>query len=214
MKGLLFSLTILLAFCLQTATYQDMTVHANVSAIDGRCDLNGFRTQTMGGWGASPSGDNPGTYLHNHFGETFGTGVTIGYGSNTVTFTSAQAITDFLPSGGTPSSIKKSYINPSTKKLSNTLVSQVLALTLSVNFDRTDADFSSSYINLANLSVASGEFQGESVGNILDIANRTLAGEDTGYSASQINDAVSAINENFVDGGLTGYYLTCPVGRF
>src|SRR5215510_9913562 len=39
-----------------------------------------FRTQTQGGWGAPPAGNNPGAYLHAHFATAFPTGLTIGCG--------------------------------------------------------------------------------------------------------------------------------------
>ena len=37
-----------------------------------------FRTQTQGGWGAPPNGNNPAKYLQNNFVSCFPNGVTIG----------------------------------------------------------------------------------------------------------------------------------------
>src|ERR1043165_4191897 len=54
-----------------------------------------LRTQTQGGWGASPAGNNPGTYLHAHFNATFSGGLTLGCYPNNyyIKLTSAQAVT-------------------------------------------------------------------------------------------------------------------------
>src|SRR4029079_7296542 len=53
------------------------------------CEVNcHFRTQTQGGWGATPNGNNPAMYLQNHFASCFPNGVTIGCQSaNTLTLT-------------------------------------------------------------------------------------------------------------------------------
>src|SRR5690349_2149654 len=37
-----------------------------------------LRTQTQGGWGAAPAGNNPGTYLHANFQAAFSDGLTVG----------------------------------------------------------------------------------------------------------------------------------------
>src|SRR5688572_20983467 len=59
-----------------------------------------FRTQTQGGWGAAPKGDNPGKYLVIHFKDVFPGGLRIGTeNGHQVLFTSATAILDFLPQG-------------------------------------------------------------------------------------------------------------------
>ena len=45
----------------------------------------------------------------------------------------------------------------------------------------------------------------------MEIAETALGGGNTGYSLSAINDAATAINENFVDGNTDEGYLTCQV---
>lgn len=178
-----------------------------------------FRTQTIGGWGAEPSGNNPGSYLHDHFDQAFMEGLVVGSGDLTVTFTSAQAITDYLPAGSTPSKLKKSYMDPSTNQLKNVLVSQTVALTLSVTFSDSAADFDGTSYRLGDLAIAYGTFEGKTVREMLDIANAALAGEGD-YSLSEVNEAITAINENFVDGDVydaegmvvIGDFLECPMG--
>lgn len=161
-------------------------------------DDKNLRTQTPGGWGAPPRGNNPGMYLHSNFDAAFPSGLRVGC-DYSMSFTSAQAITDYLPSGGTPTSLTYSYVNP-VKKPKNTLASHVIALTLSTTFDQWDADFGESNTKLVNATITSGNFAGWTVGNVLTEANYVLGGCTSTYSASQIQDVISKINESFVDG--------------
>ncbi len=159
-----------------------------------------FRTQTPGGWGSSPKGDNPGAYLEANLFNVFSGPVTIGYGENTIQFYSAEDISKFLPSSGTPSALDGAYINPTKQEVRNTLVSHTLALTISLAFDRAIADFSASSLSLANQVIAMGDFEGMTVQAVLDEANKYLGGVESAYSASQLTAALSRINESYVDG--------------
>lgn len=175
-----------------------------------------WRTQTIGGWGNSPSGNNPGSYLHANFEKIAGQNgeIAIGYGDNMIIFTDAQSITDFLPAtGGSKVFAEGLVVNPTKREIRNTLVSQILALTITVKFDSAIPDFSESNFRFMSLEVAEGIFEGTSVMQVLNIANRALAGEDTGYSLSAINVAVSRINESFIDGncGANTGFLNVPV---
>lgn len=76
-----------------------------------------FRTQTIGEWGSNPLGSNPGSYLHENFELVFPSGITLGEAELTVQFTSAQAITDFLPSASKARSLTESYVDPTAKEL-------------------------------------------------------------------------------------------------
>src|SRR5687767_12583900 len=74
-----------------------------------------LRTQTPGGWGATPRGNNPGSYLHANFGDAFPGGLTIGCETGrTITVTSAQAVTNLLPTGGKAAKLGSSSVNPTT----------------------------------------------------------------------------------------------------
>ncbi len=161
-----------------------------------------WRTQTIGGWGNSPSGNNPGAYLHQNFEYLIDAGeVAIGADDNMLIFTDAQAITDFLPSTGTAAALEGGLqINPDRRDIRNTFASQILALTITLAFDRTMADFSESNIYFGSLIVTEGTFAGKSVSYILNMANRALAGEDVPYTISELNEIVSLINESYVDG--------------
>lgn len=168
-----------------------------------------YRTQTQGGWGATPYGNNSGTYLHNNFAAAFPTGLTVGCSTSyTLKLSSAADVTTFLPQGGIPSSLTQSYINPTN--LNNVLAGQIVALALSVRFDDTIANFGASNTNLGSLTVVSGIFQGWTVYQILGEANDILGGCSTRYTPAQINDILTNINQNFDNGITVGGVLTCP----
>jgi hypothetical protein len=187
-----------------------------------------FRTQTQGGWGTKANGDNPGVYRDEHFAGIFladdATGVTIGgFGGDSALFTSSNAVMNFLPQGKTPAAFKRSYTDPPNTS-AGVLAGQVLALTLSVYFDLNDVDFGASDINLKDLVVADEESifygedgedgeDGETVWTVMDIlteANSFLGGGISDYTASELNEAISSINENFVDGTTVGDFLMLP----
>jgi len=183
-----------------------VTKQANSLPQQSVCDT--LRTQTPGGWGAAPAGNNPGTYLHNNFVAAFPNGLHVGCNDSLV-LTSAQSVTDFLPSGGSPSTLPSGTLTNPTSH-SNTLAGHVVTLKLSITFDKYDPGFGSSPINLEDLTVTQGTFAGWTVSQVFAEANKALGGCNSSYSLSQLTDAVTAINENFVDGQLTGNYLSCP----
>src|SRR5687767_2072882 len=131
-----------------------------------------LRTQTQGGWGSTPSGNNPGTYLHANFKTAFIGGLTVGCYPNEffVRLTSAQAVTNLLPIGGKASVLTGSAVNPGSLK--NVLVGQLVALKLSVTFDAYDANFGESPVALGDMIIADGTFKGYSVAEFLDIADQ------------------------------------------
>ena len=176
-------------------------------------DCGQLRTQTPGGWGAPPNGNNPGMYLHANFGAAFPNGLAIGCypGDFYVRFTSAQAITDYMPAGGEPSVLAQSFTNPATENLKNTLVDHVIAATLSTGFDVYDPNFGQAGINLGQMVIKSGTFQGWTVNQVLAEANKVLGGCGGSYSAKELNDALGKVNENYVDGKGDKGFLVCPV---
>ncbi|RLD22062.1 MAG: hypothetical protein DRI54_08675, partial [Bacteroidetes bacterium] len=170
-------------------------------------DCGQFRTQTQGGWGSNASGNNPGTYRDLHFDQAFPNGLSIGC-DFMLTLTSSEAVQEFLPSGGSASQFTEDLIDP--LNYSNVLAGQLVALRLSVTFDENDVDFSPSDVNLGDMIINSGEFQGWTVYEIIDEANRYIGACSSNYTGSQLNEVLSAINENYVDGTNDGGYLDCP----
>ncbi|WP_152270184.1 hypothetical protein [Agriterribacter humi] len=175
-------------------------------------DCGQLRTQTPGGWGAVPKGNNPGVYLHSNFTAAFPDGLYIGcYPDNYyVKLTSAQAITDYLPAGGTPATLSANYTNPSTTALKNTLVSHLTALTLSVGFDNYDPAFGTAGTGLGSMIITSGGFANQPVSAFLEEANKVLGGCSTSYTIEQVLETASKINENYTDGKIDNGYLSCP----
>jgi hypothetical protein len=172
-------------------------------------NVGDFTTFTQGGWGAVPHGNNPGVYLHANFSAAFPTGLVIGCtGNYTATFTTAQAITDFLPCGGTSAALTSTTTNPAC--FNNVFASQVLTLSLSVGFDNHDPNFSASSVPLQNMVIASGPFSGWTIARILTEANKVLGGCTSSYTAAQLNSAITSINENFDGGSTNNGFVTCP----
>ncbi|PSR04562.1 MAG: hypothetical protein BRD50_03365, partial [Bacteroidetes bacterium SW_11_45_7] len=149
-----------------------VTKQANSLPQQSVCDT--LRTQTPGGWGAAPAGNNPGTYLHNNFAAAFPNGLHVGCNDSLV-LTSAQSVTDFLPSGGSPSTLPSGTLTNPTSH-SNTLAGHVVTLKLSITFDKYDPGFGSSPINLEDLTVTQGTFAGWTVSQVFAEANKALGG--------------------------------------
>jgi hypothetical protein len=63
---------------------------------------------------------------------------------------------------------------------------------------------------LGNLVIVSGPFAGMTVYQFLAIAHQAIGGVNTSYTFSQINDAATAINENFNNPNSHNNFLTCP----
>ncbi|GAB4183578.1 MAG: hypothetical protein OHK0057_02750 [Thermoflexibacter sp.] len=180
-----------------------------------------FRTQTQGGWGSRANGNNPGVYRNANFANAFPNGLVIGCGTGfTIKFNTSAAIQDFLPQGGTPSALTTNYVmggqgNP-VQNLGNVFAGQVLALSLSIGFDLYDENFSGSTTKLKDLILKSGSykcsgdveetftiasaFNGWTVGKLLEEANKALGGCSSSYSIGELNSAVDAVNNAFVDG--------------
>jgi hypothetical protein len=176
------------------------------------CPDEQLRTQTQGGWGADPQGNNPAQFLLDNFATAFPTGLLIGC-DFTIELTSAQAVADFLPQGGTPDALTQSYIDPAIDI--NVFAGQVTALALNVGFDAFFPDFGESDIPLANMYLGEGPLAGLTVAEILGIANEALGGCDIsgyGFTIAEISDAVAMINENYVDGTENEGKLLCPPG--
>ncbi len=191
-----------------TVTVSSLTVNSGVSFGYTAASVGSgpFTTQTQGGWGNKPSGNNPGAKLAANFTTVYPSGsVTIG-GVKTLKFTSASAIEKFLPQGGTAKALTSSYVNP-TGKLT-VFAGQTLALQLNVDFSAAAAG--GHRRGLGALTVQSGKLAGYTVTQVLALCNAVLGGSTSvlpaGVSLSDLNDTASKINECFVDGTHnTGY---------
>ena len=130
----------------------------------------------------------------------------------TATFNSSGAIEGFLPQGGTASSFIQDHVDPTSTE-AGVLAGQATALTLSLNFDLCDASFGASPLNLKDLTVCdpASLCRTMTVEAVLWEANAILSGQPSSFTAEEINECLSRINENFVDGTQVGTYLCLPV---
>jgi protocatechuate 3,4-dioxygenase beta subunit len=179
----------------------------NVTSVDAGLKRSScsppYTTYTQGGWGAKPSGNNPGALLAAKFCRVYGSsGVTIG-GGKTLRFTSAYAIEVFLPQGGTAKALTASAVNPTAQL--GVLAGQVLAMRLSIDFSAAGITRS----GLGSLRIQSGAFAGLTVTQFSAIANAVLGGGSlpSGKTIADINATATAINENFDNGTTNNGFL-------
>jgi len=195
-----------------TVTVEDWNkcqANSNCDIVNSDC---GGRTQTMGGWGAEPQGNNPGTYLHANFSTAFPNGLLIGC-TNTLKLTTAQKVTDFLPCSGTPKALPAgNMINNVNYK--NTFAGQLVAVTLSIGFDQANASFSPASLTLDQQTIASGPFSGMTVGQLVYEANKKIGGCNSPYTVAQLNEALTMVNENYVDGKTNNGNLYCDIKKY
>lgn len=129
-------------------------------------------------------------------------------GTKTLTFTSANAVTVFLPFGGTPAAINTTLTNP-TATSAGTLAAQALALRLNVDFSNAGVMKQ----GLASLKVAAPyKLAGQTVSQVLDAANAALgAGRlPSGVTYADLTNLLGAINENFDNGTVNKGVLVIP----
>jgi hypothetical protein len=167
------------------------------------------RTQTMGGWGADPHGTNPAAYMYSKFALAFPNGAVIGC-TNKVKLTTPQAVNAFLPCSGTPAVLPAGTATNPGASISNTLAGQAMALTLTLGFDNYDANFNPSNVFLGNLLINGGPFNGMTVSQLLAEANKKLGGCSSSYTISQLNQALTNVNQNYDNGNSNNGFLDCP----
>ncbi len=186
-----------------------LTLVLGITSAYSQQDCTGeFTTFTIGGWGTECNGNNPGCYRDAHFDAAFPDGIVIGCGSNTFTFTSSEAVKNFLPSGGTAAAISGTHTDPATEA-GNVLVSQLLGVALAVGFDVNDPNFSQGDTNIGALTIHAGTFAGMSIADFLQLGNQILGGCSSQYTFAEINAAAAAINENYDNGTVDGGYINC-----
>ena len=162
-------------------------------------DCGPHKTFTQGGWGAEPNGNNPGVYLHANFDAAYPSGLTIGCGDNTLSFYSAQEITDFLPEGGTADALPNLSV----------LAGQLVAASLNVGFDAYDSDFAGSDVALGDMFTDAAGFEGMTVADIVAAANEVIGGCSDAFDYTALNAVLTTINENFDNGTIDNGHLTC-----
>jgi hypothetical protein len=168
-----------------------------------------YRTQTRGYW----RNNNGKAFLNAH--ETLFP-LVIGCAANQQSFATTDAVETYLESGmanGTPALLPQA----------GTLGAQVLTLLINIKADEQVNDFGAADGKLSELKVdidasdilAHSEWNsltgwnGKTVSEILALAQDVLGGCSHAYTPSQINEIVTAINENYDDGTIDNGLLTC-----
>ncbi|MBP8272817.1 MAG: tandem-95 repeat protein, partial [Acidobacteria bacterium] len=181
------------------------TATATVTITVNGCVTGASTTFTQGGWGATPNGGNPGALLHARFASVYPAGyVQIG-STRTLRFTSAGAVTNFLPQGGTPSILSASATN-TTWSAARVFAGQVLALQLNVDFSNAAV----TRFGLGAQVLTSGKLAGYSVAQVLTLANGVIGASmslPSGVTISDLNGIVDAINQNYDNGTRDNGYL-------
>jgi hypothetical protein len=183
-----------------------------------RLPCDEYCTFTQGGWGntcPTPQQGNPystqsGCIRDYYFGSVFPSGVTIGIPAGSThgaTWTSAAAVRNFLPAGGTPAALTGDLTDPTTTP-AGILAGQILALRLNREFSCYGA-FGYALNPVSGCLGPSpvpedckGRFGDMTVDEFLALADQAIAGvpgvlDPYGASLSDLNDAATCINEYY-----------------
>ncbi|MBI3875313.1 MAG: hypothetical protein HY300_05025 [Verrucomicrobia bacterium] len=161
-----------------------------------------FGTFTQGGWGAVPHGSNPGAVLTASFTVVYPTGVEVGIpgaAGFSMKFTSAGAITAYLPAGGPPAVLTADLMNP-TSTSAGVFGGQVLALRLNVDFSTAGiTQGPGGAVGSLTLVNTGTSLDGLTVAQVLAVAQSVLGGGalPAGLTVSGLNDIVTNLNQAF-----------------
>lgn len=199
----------------------DVIVPGTGGGNDGGGPPTGYTTYTQGGWGAAPRGNNPGQILSTNFSTVFPSGVLIGkLPSNYINFTTALAITNFLPQGGTASFFNISELSNPISTSAGVFAGQVLALTLNIQFNLSGVvgkpgfgnlifvDFNlSTFVNNATKAwLLAGP---KTVSQFLDACNQAIGGGGlpSGLTFADLNNVADELNKDTFDNGIAGTFV-------
>ena len=176
----------------------------DVGAVNNPVNPGDFTGFTQGGWGAVPHGQNPGTVLHNNFAAVYPTGVEIGIAGSgySLKFTSAAAVTAFLPQGGTPNRLTADLVNP-TSSSAGVFGGQVLALRLNVGFSAAGVtQGAGGPLGSLKLTATGTSLDGLTVDQLLAVCETALGGGalPADYTIANLNELATNLNEAFDNG--------------
>jgi hypothetical protein len=149
----------------------------------------------LGGWGATPKGNNPASYLLASWDDFFGVGGSFsigGGGGDALTFASAAIVQDYLPQGGTPALLPTDSV----------FAGQLTAATINVAADAFDGTGAVALSDLVYTDLCvHALLAGLSVAEIIVLANGVISGlvaVPAGLELSDISDALAVLNEQCV----------------
>jgi uncharacterized repeat protein (TIGR01451 family) len=170
-----------------------------------------YTTFTLGGWGSTPQGNNPGTYLQANFSKAFPGGLVVprkdGAGADIV-LSSPKEVREFLRA------VKKDPFSngQASKYVPSTLEKQFVALSLNVGFDAWDVNFGKNSGTLGNLKIhdltgSLSVVNGLSISQVVDQVRAYLNGGTygavnytLGLSAGDLTMLLGYLNEAFDNG--------------
>ena len=171
-----------------------------------------YTTFTQGAWGAKPKPGNAAQILVDYFDLMYPTGEAIigipnTAGRHSITVTGAAAVQTFLPQGGLPWKLDRSYVDPAHISLpkhfgkfkGHFMIGQLAGNVLALKFNIDMSNLGLTRVGLANLKVKSGTYVGKTVAQIYALANGALAGDPQSSALNYflLNDVVEKINKNY-----------------
>jgi hypothetical protein len=177
------------------------------------------RTQSPGDWGGRGRDQNAGAWRNAHFDACFPNHLVLGDSTRdndrcyAIELTSAHTVERFLPNGGRPAALRRNALNPRHSS-SGVLSGQLAAAVLSVGFDRCEADFGDSEVDLGDFVVneIDSPCHGWTVDQVIDEGHAVLSGCGAGLDPAAITGCLALINENFLDGIGNNGHLCEPDG--
>jgi len=196
-----------------------------ITFTDGLC-VGDMVTYTPGGWGVECHGHNAGCLLEEWFDVLFPEGITLGDQDGadgddeySLHFTSAAAVTAFLPAGGKPDLLTEDATDP-TDSSAGEFAGALLAAKINVAMD--EAGFFDDLkerddLQLLDLIFDNGvnvDLIGLSVREVIDICDLAISGAlgdgdldidgdgDPDSTLSDLASSLSGLNENFDNGGV------------
>ncbi|MEZ4982139.1 MAG: hypothetical protein R2769_11255 [Saprospiraceae bacterium] len=136
--------------------------------------------------------------------------ITIGGGDRTIVLnqSAVDCIIEYMPAGGKPDALPIVNVNlddqcdvnglpTKNNNFRNVLLGQTIALSLNVRYDVQLGGLQLSEVCGADFGLNKILPNNPTIGNILELANKALAGEIDAKYISKINNAASFINEHF-----------------
>ncbi|HOI33212.1 MAG TPA: hypothetical protein PLC47_10620, partial [Bacteroidales bacterium] len=115
-----------MAFISNGQMYYDFASSQKSLTVVG-CDLSNFTTYSKGGWGQKAAGNNVGVLRDQYFDQVYPDSFVIGDPDNyTITFDNASDVETYLPGGGGPQVLNKSWINPGKKDKLGNMADQII----------------------------------------------------------------------------------------
>jgi hypothetical protein len=200
----------------------------------GTCDIHSgdFVSYTQGAWGAKCNGNNPACTRDANFPSVFPFGLIAGDpdgddadGIFALVLQTSQAVEDFLPDSGPAQALAGDEVNVANSS-AGVIAGQLVAAMITVGFDDAGVFDGQKAVNfkIGDLVFASGVASpliGMSVRDLIDLANQAISGAilppfdvDGDFigdvSFSDLNDALTVVNENFDNGNINNGHLAYP----